>query len=504
MPANKALQSKATRAIAHLGLGGAMGKVISLSTTVILARMLSPEDYGVMTLAMIVISFVGFFNEVGIGAAIVQKSELTITEVNGCFVIALITSFMLSLLTILTSGLAARFFKTPQLEAMISVLAVAFILGALSTVPMAFLRKEMQFKTIAALNVSGVLMLSLVSIVLAAYGFGAWSLVWGFIASSTTQALGAYWKSSWRPKGGVDIREAAELVFYGLHVTTSRIFWYIYTNADKLIIGRLLGVRPVGIYDMALGLATLPSSQVTSLVTNVASPLFAKLQNDLPQISSVIQKLSRGIAYITYPVLIGMLVCSKELVVVVLGDKWMDILIPFDALCLLGLLKSIDPLLSQVLISTGHARKLSAYTAICGVVMSLAIMLGATLDGLRGVSIIWVLVYPFLTIKLLSDVSRVTGMSMRAYYLNLWPVLLATAVMGSVVLLIREICLQTTAQPALILSIEIFSGALTYALWMIYMNSQSISEIRQVLIDIGMPEQRLNIWPFVRKNQTSH
>lgn len=481
-----------------------MGKVISLSTTVILARMLSPEDYGVMTLAMIVISFVGFFNEVGIGAAIVQKSELTITEVNGCFVIAVITSLILSLLTILTSAIAARFFKTPQLEAMISVLAVAFILGSLSTVPMAFLRKEMQFKTIATLNVLCVLMLSLVSIALAAHGFGAWSLVWGFIASSTTQAIGAYWTSSWRPKGGVDIREAAELVFYGLQVTTSRVFWYIYTNADKLIIGRLLGVRPVGIYDMAFGLATLPSSQVTSLVTNVASPLFSKLQNDLPQISSVIQKLSRGIAYITYPVLIGMLVCSKELVAVVLGDKWMDILIPFDALCLLGLLKSIDPLLSQVLISTGHARKLSIYTAICGVVMSLAIVIGATLDGLRGVSIIWVLVYPFLTIKLLSDVSRVTGMSMRSYYMNLWPVLLATSVMGIVVLMVRQISSQMTAQPALILSLEIFSGALCYALWMIYMNSQSISEIKQVLMDIGLPEQKLNIWPFIRKNDNRH
>lgn len=486
-----------------MGMGGVLSKIISLGTTLILARMLSPADYGMMALAMIVIGFVGFFNEVGIGAAIIQKTELTATEVNGCFVIALLTSVILCAATILGSGLAANFFKAPQLKGMISVLAFAFILGSIGTVPLAFLRKNMQFKTIAAINVLGVFILGIISITMAAFGYGAWSLVWGFMASSATQAVGAFLLSSWRPKGGYNIREAAELVFYGLHVTASRVFWYLYSNADKVIIGKLLGTRQVGIYDMAFGLATLPSSQVTTLVTNVASPLFAKLQHDLPQISAVIQKLSRGVAYITYPVLIGMLVCSRELVSVILGDKWIDILIPFSALCLLGLIKSVDPLLSQVLISTGHAKKLSIYTAICGVVMSLAVLVGASMDGLRGVSLVWIVVYPFLTVKLLHDVCQVTGMSMLAYYKNLWPIFLATAVMGAVVLAVRELSLMFTHTNALILSLEILSGAICYALWMIYMNRQSLSEIRQVLSDIGIPEHRLNGWPFSRQANTS-
>lgn len=500
MSSDKELQSKATRAMAHLGIGGAFGKVISLGTTLILARMLSPADYGMMTLAMIVISFVGFFNEVGIGAAIVQKTNLTSTEVNGCFVIAILISFVLCIATVLGSGFAADFFKTPELQAMISVLSTAFVLGSFTTVPMAFLRKEMRFKEIAALSIIEVVVVSFVSISLAIIGFGAWSLVLGYITSSLARTLGVFWLSRWSPKGGYDLREATELVFYGLHVTTSRIFWYFYNNADKVIIGKLLGTRQVGIYDMALGLATLPTSQVTTLVTNVSSALFSKLQGNLPQISEAILKLTRGVVYITYPILIGMLVCSRELVGIVLGEKWMDILIPFTALCLLGLVKSFDPLLSQLLISTGHAKKLSAYTALCGVVMSIAVVVGASIDGLRGVSLVWILVYPLLTVKLLRDVCRVTGMSMMTFYKNLWPVLLAASVMGCVVFVVREICVVFTNFAPLILTLEVISGMLTYLLWMVYVNSQSISEIRQVLIDIGVPDHRLNRWPFERAN----
>ena len=494
----KSLQSAATKGMAHLGAGGILGKLISLGSTLILARILSPADYGVMALAMIVIGFVGFFNEVGIGSAIVQKSDLTISEVNGCFIIAVVLGFFLSVLTFFSSYLAAIFFETPKLQAMIATLSIAFVLGSLNTIPMAFLRRNMQFKGVAILNIVEVITVSIVSLSLAAAGWGVWSMVWGFLASNLTRTIGAFLLSSWRFNRNYDIKEAITLLSYGLHITVSRVFWYIYVNVDKIIIGKILNVRSVGVYDMALSLATLPSSQITTIVTNVASPLFSKLQLDLPQISSMILKLTRGIAYITYPLLVGMLVCSHELILVILGDKWLDMLVPFGALCLVGLLRSVDPLLSQVLISTGHAKKLSAYTALCGVVMAVAVLIGTLWDGLRGVSLVWLAVYPLLTVKLLNDVCKITGLSMLAYYRNLGPVLLTSLVMGAVVMGVRETALLFTTFSPLLLFIEVLSGVLAYVGWMIFMNRQSVGEIRQVLVDVGVPESRLNCWPFVR------
>ncbi len=493
-----ALRSRTVRAIGHMGLGGALGKVISLGATLIMARLLSPADYGLMAIAMVVIGFVGFFNEVGIGSAIVQKPKLSTSEVNGCFAITILASLLLFALTAAASPLLARFFSNPQLEGMISVLASAFILGSFGTVPMAFLRKELHFKAIAGIAFLAIVLQSAVCLVLAWQGFGAWSLVWGFLAASTVQSLGAFWLSPWRPRGAYGMREASGLVLYGLKVTSSRVFWYLYTNADKVIVGKVLGERALGIYDMAFSLATLPSSQITTLATNVASPLFSKLQSDLSKLTSFILHFTRGIAYVTYPALIGMLVCSHELVAVLLGDKWTDLLIPFGALCLMGLIKSIDPLLSQVLIATGHAGRLSTYTLMCGIVMTLGVLVGAHLDGLRGVSLVWLVIYPLLSVKLLYDVCKVTGMKMRHYYLALTPVLTASVAMAAVVLVVRFEALELGLPTIVVLAAEIAAGAIAYVLWIVYLDKRGMGEIRQVLLDLGIGAQKLDRWPFNR------
>lgn len=495
---NDNLRSKTTKAIGYLGISGFLVKIISLGNTLVLANLLSPEDYGLMALAMMVLGFIGFLNEVGIGAAIVQKENLTTSEVNGCFAISLMASIVFFSTTVLASGFIADFFKSPQLQSMISVLSVDFIFGAVSTVPLAFLRKKMNFKAISGLTILNVLIQSAINLCLVIAGHGVWSLVWGFIVANLITSIGAFVLSGWRPIGRYDLREASNLVIYGLHVTLSRLFWYLYTNADKAIIGKLLGPKSLGIYNMAFSLATLPSSQVTSLVVNVASPLFSTLQNDHVRLNSVILKLTRAVAYVTYPALIGMLACSRELIFVTLGQKWMEILIPFGALCVTGLIKSIDPLLTQALTSIGHVKKVSVYTGLCGIFMSLALVIGALFDGLRGVSFAWLLVYPLLSIKLLNDVCRMTGMKMMQYYKNIIPALTASVVMGLTVLLLREACLYFSVAPHFSLAIEIFGGIVFYIMWVIYIDVYAVGEIRQVMIDAGFSERNFNRWPFNR------
>lgn len=492
------LRSKTIRAIGHLGVGGALGKIVSLGSTLIMARLLSPEDYGLMAMAMVLVGFVGFFNEVGIGAALVQKTDLSPTEINGCFSFSILASLLLFAVTALLSVPAADFFGNPRLQPMIVVLAITFILGAVGTVPMALLRREMRFKAIAGITISGVFVQSGLALLLAWLGHGPWSLVWSFVASTLFQSVLTFYLSRWRPSSLRGLHEAFGLVRYGLQVTMTRIFWYLYSNADKVVIGRMLGDRPLGIYDMAYSLATLPTSQITSLATNVSSPLFARLQHDRIQLQAYILHFTRGVAYVTYPALIGMLMCSHELIAVMLGDKWAAMLVPFGALCLMGLVKSVDPLLSQVLIATGHARQLTGYTLLCGITMTAAIIAGASLDGLHGVSIAWVVVYPLLSIRLLYLVSNVTGLPMYAYYRCLVPVISATAAMALVIFGLRAGLVELGTPVLLLLIIQIAVGAMVYIGWIIGFDRQGLGQIRQVLIDLGISEQRLARWPFNR------
>jgi len=496
------LRSKTIKAISHLGIGSAMGKLISLGTTLLLARVLSPSDYGLMEIAMIFINFVGFFNEIGMGAAIVQKTKLSPTAVNGCFAIAIGSSSLLLLGTVLTSGLIAGFFKHPELQPMLSTLAIGFVIGSFGAIPEAFLRKEMQFKTIAGVRILAILIQSIVSVGLALAGFGVWALVWGSLTMAAIGSIGVFLLSPWRPKGRYGIREAVDLVLFGMHVTITRVFWFLYSNADRVIVGKVLGSASVGIYGMAFSLATLPSGQITSLVTNVTSPLFSKLQHDLPALSKVVLNMTRGIAIITYPALLGMLVCSHELILVALGPKWIDAQIPFVALCLMGLIKSVDPLLSQVLTSIGQVKKLAVYTGMCAVVMSLAFAAGAWFDGLRGVSIAWVVVYPLLSIKLLRDVCKQTGLSMAAYYRCLLPILYGALAMMAAVVAVRQALYHLGLPVVAILLLEIAAGVLTYLAWIIYVDRHATQEIRQVLMDLGIPAARFERWPFIRPTRS--
>lgn len=496
------LRSKTIKAISHLGLGSALGKLISLGSTLLLARLLSPADYGLMEIAMMFISFVSFFNEIGMGAAIVQKSNLTQAEVNGCFAIAVASSIVLLVITLLASGPIATFFKHAELRAMISTLALGFVIGSFGAIPEAFLRKEMQFKAIAGVTILSILLQSITSVALALMGYGVWALVWGSLVAAAVCSIGFYLLSPWRPHGRYGIREAVDLALFGMHVTTSRVFWFLYSNADRAVVGRILGPASLGIYGMAFSLATLPSSQITSLVINVASPLFSKLQHERERLNSVVIHMTRGIAYVVYPALIGMLACSHELILVVLGPKWIDCQIPFAALCIMGLVKSVDPLLSQVLTSIGNVKRLAAYTAMCALVMSLAFVAGAWLDGLRGVSAAWVVVYPLLSVKLLRDVSRLTGLSMRAYYRCLLPILAGTLAMAAVVLLVRQLMYSLGLQIPLILAAEVISGALAYLAWIIFVDRNAVQEIRQILIDLGAPAARFERWPFVRASRS--
>lgn len=492
------LRSKAVRAIGVTGASGMVLKLLSLINTVVLARLLSPDDYGLMAMAGVVIGLVGFFNEIGVGAAIVQKAEINEEELNGCFLISLILSIFLFALTAGSSGLIADFFGNKALQPVVAVLASGFIIGGLSTVPQALLRKHLRFNQIAVWGVLAVASQLVVSLVLALLGFRVWSLVWANIVFNVVQTLGYFLAAGWWPKGKASIRSAYSLIVYGLHVTTSRVLWYIYSNADKAIIGRLLGAKSLGIYDMAISLATLPTVQITALVTNIASPVFAKIQDDPPRLAAVALKLTRGVAYITYPALIGLMSISYEMITVILGDRWVDMLIPFSALCLMGLIKSVDPLLSQLLISTGHVKKLNFYTGLCCVVMSVGVLVGAYIDGLRGVSAVWIVVYPILSAKLLYDSCKVTGMAMMDYYRTLAPVALGAAFMGVVVYLGRWALLALGVPPVWVLVSEVIIGALSYSFWMIYVNSQAVAEVYQILQDFGISAQKLQRWPFNR------
>jgi O-antigen/teichoic acid export membrane protein len=492
------LRRRVVRAVGASSVGRALAKVISLVSTLVLARLLTPEDFGLMAMASTVTGFIGFFNEIGIGAAIVQRKEIRTEEINGCFGIAILASALLSLLVLAISWPAAAFFDMPALQKLLSVLGLGFFFGAFNTIPISLLRKELRLQTVMWVGMSSAVVQALVAIPLAASGFGYWAIVGGFFVGQTVTTIWYWQVSTWRPSWPLRLREGRPLLAYGMNITYTRVLWHAYMNADKLIIGKLLGASSVGIYDVSRSLASLPTSQIAGLVTGIASPVFARVQADLPQLRAIQLRLTRGVAYLTFPLLAGIAVLAAELVQVLLGSKWSEAVFPMQALCISEAVATIMNLQSQLLISTGRVNQLVRYTSACAIVMPLSIAGGAWLGGLPGVALAWATVFPLLSIWLLRQALQASGLRAITFWQAVRQPLLGSLLMVLIVYAARTL-LQPMGMPDLIMLLTcIVVGVICYGAYVVFVDRDGLKELRQVLTDFGAPVGILNRWPFTR------
>ncbi len=492
------LRRRVVRALGASSVSNLLAKIVSLTSTLVLARLLMPEDFGLMAMATTVTGFIAFFNEIGIGSAIVQRTEVSEEEINGCFGIALLASTVLALVVLGLSFPAADFFNMPSLQPVLAVLGFGFCFGGLNTVPVAMLRRQLRFQAVLWLGVTASIVQALVAIPLALLGFGYWALVGSFFIGQTIVTLW-YWRASqWRPHWPIRLSKGRSLLSYGLDITYTRVLWHAYMNLDKLIVGKLLGERAVGVYDVSRSLASLPTSQITGMVVSVASPVYAKLQQDLPRLQAVHMRLTRGIAYATFPLLTGLAVLAPELVQVLLGPNWLEAVVPLQLLCVSEIVATVSNLQAQVLISTGHVRRLVRFNTLCAVVIPVSIVIGTLGGGLVGVALAWAVTYPLLNLWLLRESLSICGMSRREFFAGLRAPAIGAALMVGVVLALHT-ALGPLALPALpVLILCAFAGAISYLGYLVYVDVSGLAEIHQVLADFGVPARSLMRWPFSR------
>ncbi|OYV00921.1 MAG: hypothetical protein CFE45_07080 [Burkholderiales bacterium PBB5] len=491
------LRRNVVRALGTSSVISVLTKVLSLAATLVLARLLSPADFGLVAIATTVTGVVGFFNEIGLGSAIVQRPQVAEDEINGCFGIAMLASSALCLITLALSWPMAGYYRMPALQPVLMALSFSLYFGAFNTVPLALLRKSLRFQPVLWCSALAVVVQACVSIPLAAAGARHWAIVTGFLVGQTA-ATGCYWwASGWRPRWPMNLRQGRVLMGYGLNITYTRVLWHVYMNADKLIIGKLLGPHAVGIYDVGKSLANLPTSQISGVATNIASPVYARLQDDLLRLREAMLHLVRGVSYLTFPLLMGMAVLADDLIMTLMGPAWRDAVWPLRALCLSEAVASIANLQTQLLISSGNVKRLIRYNSVCALVLPAALALAAWQAGLNGVALAWAVVYPVLYTWLLREVLRVTDLRLIDWLRALGGPARATAVMVLVLLALQPV-LAGQWFPAARLAVGAVVGALVYGACVVWTDARGLSEIRQVLTDLGVPAARLAGWPFSR------
>ncbi len=288
---------------------------------IVLARLLTPTDFGVVATAMIAISFSQIFCEAGLSQALVQTSEPLEKAANVVFWLNLVFGVLVYQILFFTAPLAADFFHSPASLSVIRVLGLQIVINTLTSVQQALLVRDMGFRQLFWVKLATVFVPGLFSIPLALSGFGVWALVAGALAGSILNLILLWARSSWRPRWEFDRLMASKLFRFGFWVIVEGLAFWVLVWGDNLIVARYLGSRDLGVYSLAWTISVIIFSSVSAPIYSISYPTFARLQDDMQTLKSTFLKANRLLISLSLPLGTGLLLVGPQIADVFFGAK---------------------------------------------------------------------------------------------------------------------------------------------------------------------------------------
>ena len=371
--------------VASLGAQAAK-LVLQLGSTVVLARLLSPRDYGLFGMAAIVTGFLGLFHDMGLSVVTVQREKITHSEVTALFWLNAATGLLIALLALAFAPLVAWFFDEPRLGPVVAALAVAFVLGGAAVQHQALLRRQMRFGRIALLETLAMLAGTAAGIWAAAAGLRYWSLALMQLATSAATLLLSLLLCRWlpgRPRRGADLRG---LLRFGAHLMGFNVVNYLGKSADTALLGWRWGPVPVGFYGNARKLMQLPITQVNAPFTQVALPALSRIPEEPERYRAAYVRVVEKLLLLVMPGVAYLIAVSDWLVALLLGPQWTECAGLFAILGIGALLEPICSSTGWLLISQGRSREMVAM-GICDAALRFGLIALALPWGATGVAV---------------------------------------------------------------------------------------------------------------------
>jgi O-antigen/teichoic acid export membrane protein len=303
--------------------GGQVGRfLLQTGSTVVLARLLTPTDFGLVAMVAAVTGFIGRFKDMGLTMATVQRETVTNLQASVLFWLNVAVSLGLTLLGVAIAPLVARFYGEPALVAIMVAFSLTFFLDGVPAQHDAVLRRQMRFRTLAAIDVASHAAGVAVALILAVRGAGYWALVALPIVQAVTRGLALMWASRWvpsLPRRGTDVRP---MIRYGINLGGFSLFTFVGRSADDVLIGRVWGAGATGLYTKAYQLLMLPLDQINGPMNAVAIPVLSRLQSDPQRLKEYYLAAISLVAYATAPLIVVMGATAHDLIAIVLGPQW--------------------------------------------------------------------------------------------------------------------------------------------------------------------------------------
>ncbi|MDP8260307.1 MAG: MOP flippase family protein [Candidatus Gygaella obscura] len=417
------------------------GKQISQFIIVaILARLLSPDIFGVIAMAMIFTEFAMIFVDMGIGSALIQKQDAQEQHYSSAFWLNIVVGLILMLLMMISSPFIAKFFRQPELQPILVALSFNFLFSSFTVVQQSFLMKEMEFFKLAIRDIGAVILSGGLGIFMAYNGFGVWSLVIQVLSFTVFNGIFLWGFSPWRPKVVFSFTHIKEIAFFGGNLTGFNITNYFSRNIDKFLIGRFLGAEALGLYSLAYRLMLYPLQSISWVVGRVMFPAFSTIQNDLEKFRNSYLKLVKAISLITFPLMFCLFALTPEFILTVLGEKWIAIIIPVRILCVCGLVQSIVTTVGVVYMAKGRPDIQFKLQLLGVTIVTLSVLIGLRW-GINGVALFYTVQTILWTHFHFSIITKLIKTNIWDFYSNLRGCFVASFLIFSFILLIKQFIL---------------------------------------------------------------
>jgi O-antigen/teichoic acid export membrane protein len=442
------------------------GKGLVFVTTIILARLLNPDDFGLLALGMIAIAYLDTVDGLGVAEAMIHRQDDPERAYNVAFIINLLTGALITTIGFLIAPLVALFFNEPRVAPILQVLSFSFVINGIGNLLESRFRKELDFHSRFIVQIGKVLIKGGVSIVLALTGFGVWSLVWGQIAGTFFGAL-LYWlRSRWIPKLIMDIKIARSLFGFGFQMILVEFLGMIHKNVDYLIIGYLLGAEQLGFYTMGFRLPELVIINVCYIFGQALFPAYAKLQNQLDDLRSAYLKSIQYLSLVTIPAGLLMSLIAPEFITFFYGEKWQESIVVVQALSIYALVYSLSYNAGDIYKATGRPVILNQLSLVKLAITVPALWFAAGY-GIVYVALAQVGTTIILTFIRLAVAKRIIGFRWRDLWQALRPGVVSALAMFSLILALNS-QLSVSMHPLVnMLLIGVFGlGIYTSVLWL--------------------------------------
>ncbi len=320
----------------------ALSKLGRVAMMLVVAALLSPREYGIIGLSAVIITAVQIANESGIWHATVHRRDPDERFLNTALAANISGSLVLCVGLFFVAPGIASFYGEPEMTGVLRLMGLALILDAVFYVPDGLLRKELEFKSRALPEIAGTLGAGVVTIVLLLSGVGVLSYAVGFVFESAIRCVLTLRRISWLPRARFSWTSLKEIISYGKHILGASLATYMASNADYFVVGRVLGAGPLGLYTLAFNLANYPVSNFAQILSRLAFPTFAALQEDSAYARRVYLKMIRVVAALIIPILVVLAFLAPLLVVELLGEKWRPAIFPLQVMVVSGISRAVS------------------------------------------------------------------------------------------------------------------------------------------------------------------